>query len=289
MYPEASYSFDGRATSLPRRLGLFLKKLGVNVVMVKTYGAFLYDPLYNGLQKRNVTVSATVKVLFTPEQLASATCDEIDAALDKEFTFDSFKWQKEEGVIVDEPFRADGLERILYKCPHCGAEGLTEGKGVTLRCKNCGKEYFMDEYGQMRANDGVTEFSHIPDWFEWERNCVKDELMSGNYKTDIEVKIGIIVDYKAMYEVGEGRLIHDENGFLLSGCDGRLEYVRKPLASYGLYSDYYWYEIGDVICIGDSTRLYYCFPKSNFPVAKARLAAEELYKLKSRDMRKENK
>ena len=34
-----------------------------------------------------------------------------------------------------------------------------------------------------------------------------------------------------------------------------------------------------MVCIGDNKRLYYCFPKTDAPVAKARLAAEELYKL----------
>ena len=39
---------------------------------------------------------------------------------------------------------------------------------------------------------------------------------------------------------------------------------------------------GDVpmmICTGDTETQYYCFPKGPVPVAKARLAAEELYKL----------
>lgn len=36
MYPEASYSFDGCATPLPRQLGQLLKKLDVPVVMIRT-------------------------------------------------------------------------------------------------------------------------------------------------------------------------------------------------------------------------------------------------------------
>ncbi|MBO7398381.1 MAG: 1-acyl-sn-glycerol-3-phosphate acyltransferase, partial [Clostridia bacterium] len=49
LYPEASYSFDGCATPLPRRMGVVLKKLGVPVLMIRTYGAFTRDPLYNML------------------------------------------------------------------------------------------------------------------------------------------------------------------------------------------------------------------------------------------------
>ena len=69
----------------------------------------------------------------------------------------------------------------------------------------------------------------------------------------------------------------------MTGCDGKLNYTQSPLHSYGLYADYYWYELGDMICIGDKARQYYCFPKENVPVAKARLAAEELYKRKKKE------
>ena len=85
---------------------------------------------------------------------------------------------------------------------------------------------------------------------------------------------------KCIYEVGEGRLVHTAEGFHLTGCDGQLDYTQKPLASYSLYSDYYWYELGDMICIGDRRVLYYCFPQNGEDVvAKTRLATEELYHL----------
>lgn len=41
----------------------------------------------------------------------------------------------------------------------------------------------------------------------------------------------------------------------------------------------YWYEIGDVICIGDTEVHYILFPKDGESVAKIRLATEEMYRL----------
>ena len=83
--------------------------------------------------------------------------------------------------------------------------------------------------------------------------------------------------------VGSGQLVHDAEGFRLTGCDGKLNYTQGPLSCYGLYADYYWYELGDMICIGNQDALYYCFPQGTTDVvAKTRLAAEELYKMKKR-------
>ena len=283
MYPEASYSFDGTATPLPRKMGVLLKKLGVPVVTVITQGAFTREPLYNCLQKRKVQVRADVTCIASAEEVKSMTVAELDALLDQAFGFDNFKWQQENKVVVDEPFRADGLNRILYRCPHCGAEGKTEGKGVTLTCHNCGKVYTLTELGFLEANDGDSAFTHIPDWYAWQRKQVCKELEEGSYRLDVEVDIGVMVNYDAIYMVGSGRLEHDENGFRLTGCDGKLDYSQGPLSCYGLYADYYWYEIGDMICIGNQDALYYCFPKNaGDVVAKTRMAAEELYKMKKR-------
>ena len=154
-----------------------------------------------------------------------------------------------------------------------------EGKGIHLTCGSCGKAYELSSLGSLIARKGETKFTHIPDYYAWEREQVKRELISGTYQLDVEVDIGMLVDFKHIYMVGSGRLTHSVEGFHLTGCDGRLDYSQSPKSSYGLYADYYWYEIGDVICIGSNDCLYYCFPKSKTPVAKARLAAEELYKL----------
>ena len=281
MYPEASYSFDGTATPLPDSLGKLLKMLKVPVVMIKTDGAFLRDPLYNMLQLRQVKVSATMRYLLSPQEIAAMSAKQLNAVLQREFSFDNFRAQQERGVAVTESFRADGLNRVLYKCPNCKTEGQMEGRGTALRCRCCGKRWELTETGFLRADDGEDLFDHVPDWYAWERKCVREELQSGSYRLDIPVEIRMLVDTKCLYTVGKGRLVHTVDGFELTGCDGKLHYHHAPGASYSLYSDYYWYELGDMICIGDNKALYYCFPlEGGDVVAKTRLAAEELYKLR---------
>ena len=205
---------------------------------------------------------------------------QINDLLKEKFSFDNFRWQQENGIKIDEPFRADYLNRVLYKCPHCMTEGKTEGKGVELVCHACGKRYELAEDGFMRALEGETEFPHVPDWYAWERECVKHEILDGTYRLDVAVDVYAMIDTSCIHSVGEGRLVHTREGFHLAGCDGQLDYVQKPLSSYSLYADYYWYKMGDMICVGDKDVLYYCFPKDcGDVVAKTRLASEELYKI----------
>lgn len=280
MYPEASYSFDGTATPLPESLGKCLKLLNVPVVMIRTEGAFLRDPLYNGLQVRKTKVSATMEYILSPEEIKEKSVEELNAVLEKQFDFDNFKIQQEKGIVIKEKFRADGLHRVLYKCPHCLTEGATLGFGTKITCKSCNNAYELTEKGYLKSLTGETLFSHIPDWYQWERDCVRKELEEKTYCLDISVDIYMLVNTNCVYKVGEGQLVHTVKGFHLTGCEGKIDYRLRPQASYSLYSDFFWYEIGDMISIGDEKIQYYCFPKNGENIAaKTRLAAEELHKL----------
>lgn len=280
LFPEAGYSFDGTSTTLPDTLGRCVKYLGVPLVMIKTYGAFSRDPLYNNLQRRKVNVSATREYLLSREEIREKSADEIQQLIEKQFAFDSFAWQRDNNVKIDEPFRADGLNRVLYKCPDCLTEGQMLGEGTTVFCRACGKKHTLDEYGVLHAEDGETRFSHVPDWYRWQRECVRQEIENGDYSVDIPVDVFMGIDTKCLYDVSCGRLTHTVDGFRLTGAEGELDYIQKPLSSYSLNSDFFWYEIGDVIGIGNNRELYYCFPRvKDDVVTKIRLAAEEIYKL----------
>lgn len=215
---------------------------------------------------------------------------------------------------IKEPFRADGLNRMLYKCPHCLTEGKMLGQGTTLSCQHCGETYELTEYGYLKLMDeknrtpieslrprpeesaelkpetlqipqtAARSFTHIPDWYRWERECVREEILSDTYRMEMPVSIYMLVNTKKICQVGEGTLTHSKDGFHLTGCDGKLDYHQEPLASYSLYSDFFWYEIGDMISIGTEQVQYYCFPQGcGDIVAKARLATEELYKIVKND------
>lgn len=280
MYPEACYSFDGTSATLPDSLGKFLKMLKVPVVTIITHGAFTREPLYNMLRHRKVDISADVTYLLSPAEIALLSPEELNARIGEAFSFDHFRWQQENNIRVTEDFRADGLERVLYKCPHCLAEGEAKGEGIYWKCSSCGKSYELTELGALRAVEGEAAFTHIPDWFAWEREEVKKEIEQGKYLLDVDVDIYMMVDYKAMYHVGEGHLVHNSDGFHLTGCEGELDYVQPPIASYTVNADYYFYEIGDMISIGNRRHLFYCFPKNTQAiVAKSKMAAEELYRM----------
>ena len=176
MFPEAAYSFDGTKTTLPGTVAGLVKRLGVPLVMIETFGSYLRAHIFNKLQTRDLPVSAEMRYVLSPEQIKEMSVEELQSVIDKEFSFVQYRWQKENGIGIVEPFRADGLETGLYKCPHCGKEGKMEGKGVHLTCHECGKKWELTELGYLKATEGEDYFDHIPDWYKWLRECVRREI-----------------------------------------------------------------------------------------------------------------
>ena len=227
MYPEACYSFDGTSATLPDTLGGLVKLLRVPIVTIITHGAFVREPLYNMLRPRKVDISAHVTYLLSPADTESMSVEQINERIGEAFGFDHFRYQQENGIRIDEDFRADGLERVLYKCPHCLSEGCAEGRGIQWKCRACGKTYELTEFGTLRALDGESAYTHIPDWFTWQREQVKSAIERGEYQLDVDVDIYMMVDYKAMYHVGEGHLLHNAEA-IADICSTASRKIRRP-------------------------------------------------------------
>ena len=282
IYPEARYSLCGTTAVLPSSLGKLCKYLKVPVVTLICHGHHINSPFWN-LHDRGVSTEAEMKVLFTPQQLEAASPDEVNDALVKAFQYDDFAWQKDRGIKVSYPQRAEGLHKVLYQCPSCKTEFSMETRDDTLSCGHCGKSWTMNSDGTLTAVQGDTEFSHIPDWYEWQRANVRDEVRNGTYSSGpLSVTVDTLPNAKAFVRLGQGTMVHDMNGFNVTGTDtdGDFFQMIKPVPS--LYSCHIEYDYlgkhGDCVDLNTLEDTWYIYPKGrDFSVTKMALATEELY------------
>ena len=181
MYPEARYSPCGVTSYIPDAIGRLVKQNGVPVVTIVHHGNYLHTPFWNYRKKRKVPMHTVMTQLLTAEQVKEMTPEEINEAIRKGLQYDEYKYQKDNGILITEPFRAEGLHKVLYQCPHCKTESQMDSKGAELFCKHCGKVWTLQEDGSLQAKEGETEFTHVPDWFAWERKQVEEQIASGTY------------------------------------------------------------------------------------------------------------
>ena len=282
MFPEARYSLCGTKAIIPTSVARLCKYLNVPVVMLKMHGHHINSPFWN-LHDRNVQpIEAKLYPILNKEQLQEMSLEEVDQVIQDNFEYDEYKWQKENNIHVTYEGRAEGLHKVLYKCPHCGTEYRMNSKGIHLFCEHCGKKWEYTELGELKALEGETEFSHIPDWYEWERDEVRKEIEAGTYKFEGEVHIDLLPKDKFVH-LGNGYLVHDMNGFKLNGeYEGeKFEVVIPPQNSYGVHIEYeYLGKYGDCVDLNTIENTFYVYPHGkDFAVTKFSLATEELYKL----------
>lgn len=277
IYPEARYSLIGTNAILPESLGKLVKSLKYPVVVLNMHGNYLSQPVWN-LKKRKVNLKADMTQILTKKDLEEKTYDQINEIINDAFIYDEYKWQFDNKIKIKDKNRAKNIHKVLYQCPHCYQEGKMMSDKNLIWCNSCHETYKMDEYGKIKNVNGETKFSHIPDWYEFQRENVKKEIEEGNYYFEDDVLIESLPNSKGYIKLGEGKLIHKEEGMTLTGKN--LNLFKDTLSMYGLHIEYNYFNKGDCIDLSTLDDTYYIYPKKQNVVTKLHFAVEELYKIK---------
>ena len=281
LYPEARFEFAGINERLDSALGKMCKHAKVPVVMCKAYGNFINSPQWSKHPYRKIRQEAHMYVLLTPEELQTLSADEIQAKIEKAFEKDEYRWQVENNYHTKCKKRADGLYRILYKCPVCGTEFEMKSEGIHLWCEHCGAKWEMDTLSRLKGVNTEGGFSHIPDWYNWEREEVRKEVQAGTYHFEDDVRVEDYYSTRVGFlDVGTAHVTHDENGFTFKGTvDGKPFELNKPVSSmYSVHVEYDFLKRGDAFDIATDETTYFMFLKNakNY-LTKMHFATEELY------------
>ena len=173
------------------------------------------------------------------------------------------------------------LHKVLYQCPRCGAEAM-DSAGAEIFCTACGKRWVWQEDGYLKATEGKTEFDHIPDWFNWEREQVKKQIHEGTYRFEDEVEVYSLPRCWRYIPLGKAKLTHDiEKGFILEGHYRNADYCirRTPDQSNSLHVEYGFPALDkkDYVDISTENDSFYCKVAVPGSITKLGFATEELY------------
>ena len=282
LYPEARYSACGVTSYIPLSVAKLVKMAKVPVVVVLHHGNHLHTPFWNHKKKRKVPLHTTFTQVLTKEQVEKLSVDEINKVLQEAFVYDEYKYQKENNILITEKYRAEGMHKVLYQCPHCLSEHDMDSKGADLFCKKCNSKWHLNEDGTLTCLTGETKFSHVPDWYNWERENVKQEVLNGTYHYEDDVDVYSLPRTTKSINLGKAKVKHTiQDGFVLEGHYNKQDYriIRKPLASNSLHIEFAFAHIRHEECFAINTEddCFYCYPKNKNVVTKLSFAVEEIY------------
>lgn len=189
LFPEGIQSVSGSTHPINPATCKFLKRAGATVVLCKSEGAYLCQNRFSKDVKQG-KIDFYYDILFTPKRLKELSEEEIYAELIEKFKYNEFKLNKirHEKYVGKLP-NSDGLDKIIYKCPNCGAEFEFEIHGSDMTCKSCGYTVTVDEYYDLSVkSEHELIFDNIDDWFKWQRYRVREKLE--NFKP-LEMKGGL--------------------------------------------------------------------------------------------------
>ncbi|HZW48910.1 MAG TPA: hypothetical protein VFF80_02075 [Bacillota bacterium] len=291
LYPEARYSLCGTTAVLPEALGKMVKIFQVPVVTQIIHGNHILKPFWDPRERGIHNLEADMTQILSVEEIKNLPVDEINRIIREAFSYDEFAWQKAKGIRVTDPNRAHQLHKVLYQCPYCGKEYQMAGEGIKIRCEACKKSWTMSELGELQADEGETEFSHIPDWYEWERLQVRKEVENGTYSFTSQVHVNSLPNAKRFIPLGKATLTHNMHGFRLEGVyEGEPYLIEQPVnMTYSVHIEYeYLKKFGDCLDLNTSEDTLYVYPEDClFSLTKFALATEELYQANERKLKAE--
>lgn len=282
IYPAGLMCEDGLSTPIPAATYKLFQWLGVDVYMAKTCGTYFAMPKWaSGFRPGRTTLD--VYKLFDKEELAELDLDAIRQRTEEALLFDAYREQEQLLVKYKNGRNLQGLQNVLYACPHCGAEfSINLREGSTLHCQSCGYSQTSDKYGFLHKNGEIgREIRYVSDWSRQIYHALKEKLARGE-DTVLSAKTSIhMVDpkKKKYVPVGEGSVTLNKERFLIEGTlHGEEVSLCIPIAGFPTLP----FSPGRYLEIQDGQTIYRCVLQDGRLAMKFINMVKVFYELKAR-------
>ena len=208
--PEGKVAAEGKTGVIPSSIAKLVKWLGYPVATIVTSGAGLTRPKWAHTMRRG-RVDSYCDMLFDADELKSASNDEVMEKIKDALYLNEHVNQLEKGVKFHGTRYAEGLERLLYYCPKCGAEFAISAKGDTLTCEKCKNTVRYSKKGGLNpVGDSICP-ERIDLWHDLEREVVSREVEAENFRLEYPVHLFVENDEKDGYKfITSGNLTLDK-------------------------------------------------------------------------------
>ena len=208
IFPEGRLSSYGHTLPVADGTAELIKKLGVDLYAWKAEGAYLTFPKWRDKgDSRCGKINASVKLLLSAEDVSKKSVEEIKEITENAILHDDEKAMQ--GVEYKSDAIAQGVDRILYKCPLCLSEGNISASKNRINC-TCGLDAALDT----RYTLSGVPFKSVNEWFRWQQSSIDVEAETLSSKA----RLGCCNSDGFMdSQAGEGEIYLDKNVFKLSG------------------------------------------------------------------------
>ena len=222
VFPEGTQSKTGSTMPITPSTAGFLKKLGIPVVLCKSFGSYLARPLWKTKTSKGHQ-EFHYELLFDESQLSVMDKDEIYEKMLDRFRYNDFEWNKNFHYIYGQD--AEGMEKIVYTCPNCGEKFRLKTTAHEIYCEACGMHLKVNEFLEFDAADGeepdAPKYHNIDEWLKDERKLLKEEIKDPSFKIEFDCEVFRLkekLSLKPFESLGDARAVIDAQGISLASA-----------------------------------------------------------------------
>ena len=192
--PEGKVSSNGVTGPIAPSIARLVQWLGYPVGVIKMQGASLARPkwAYNLRFVRRGKVITNCDMLFTADDAKKLSKDEIYDRLCLALYQNEHKWQIDNGIVFKGRRYAEGLDRLLYRCPKCGSEFEMTSQDSHLVCQKCGNDVVYTYDGRLESVGDSVSLKRIDLWYAVQKGLVAQEVKSDDFC--ISDKVNLFVE-----------------------------------------------------------------------------------------------
>ena len=245
IFPEGRLSTDGGPSVIDETSAKLALLCKVPVVLVQVRKGYFNKPKWRKARYKGKLDVEIMDVLWY-KKYKDMSVEEIHHEIQNALSFNDFDCLD---VSYKHKNLAEGLENILYMCPHCKTMHSNISKGNTITCTHCGKTYHIKDNYQFEEDDIKNIFEYYKRIKEIESKTLEETVF------DVEVNTVIFSkDMKSKQnDHGLFHLDHEKLWYKSSEKDFYFEFETKKVEgiAYSVNEEFEMYYEGE---------LYYFYP-----------------------------
>ncbi|MBQ3258647.1 MAG: 1-acyl-sn-glycerol-3-phosphate acyltransferase [Oscillospiraceae bacterium] len=179
LFAEGVRSWDGVTWPIVPATGRLVKTAGCGLVTYRIEGGYFASPMWSGASIRRGYFHGAPVNVYTPEQLKDMTAAEVQEAIERDLYVDAYAAQRKNPRPYKGKRQAEGLENLLYICPHCGSYDSFTTAEDTVTCADCGLTFRYNRFGFLEN----APFETLREFSDWQRAQTEADAERGTEYT----------------------------------------------------------------------------------------------------------
>lgn len=175
MFAEGARSWDGVTAYIQPATGKVIKSAKCALVTYRIEGGYFVSPNWSEGGTRRGPVSGHLVNVYTKEQIASMSVEEINKVIARDLHEDAYERQLAAPAKYKGKQTAVRMENLLFICPECGAIDSMHSRKDKVSCDKCDLTFTYNEYAML---EGISQKT-VKDLYAWQKEQVRQAATDG--------------------------------------------------------------------------------------------------------------